>query len=113
MAGLADDVLPVVISTWAMAYLGRDGRAAVLAALDELGTTRNLALVTAEEPRVTPWIPAVPPSVQACGDADGDGTATLLGLRTWCDGSTRDEALALCHPHVRWIAWVPEQGAIR
>jgi hypothetical protein len=107
VAALPDDVLPVVISTWALAYLGRDGRAAVLAALDEVGATRDLAVVSAEEPRITPWVPAPPPAVEACGDADGDGTGTLLGLRTWRGGEAHDEALALCHPHVRWIAWVP------
>ena len=113
VAALPDDVLPVVISTWALAYLGRDGRAAVVAALDEVGATRDLALVSAEEPRITPWVPAPPAAVEACGDADGDGTGTLLGLRTWRGGRAHDEALALCHPHVRWIAWVPDTGATR
>ena len=106
-------MLPVIVSTWALAYLGRDGRAAVLAALDGVGATRDLALVSAEEPRITPWVPAVPPEVEACGDADGDGTDTLLGLRTWRGGAAHDEPLALCHPHVRWIAWVPGAGAAR
>ena len=113
VADLPDDVVPVVVSTWALAYLGRDGRAAVLAALDGVGATRDLALVSAEEPRITPWVPAPPPEVQACGDADGDGTGTLLGLRSWRRGVARDEALALCHPHVRWIAWVPGAGEVR
>ncbi len=113
VAGLPDDVLPVVVSTWALAYLGREGRAAVLAALDGVGATRDLALVSAEEPRITPWVPAPPAEVEACGDADGDGTGTLLGLRTWRGGAAHDEALALCHPHVRWIAWVPGAGATR
>jgi hypothetical protein len=113
VAALPDHVLPVVVSTWAIAYLGRDGRAALLASLDRLGAERDLALVTAEEPRVTPWLPALPTEVEACGDADGDGTGTLLGVRTWRRGSARDEALALCHPHVRWIAWVPGAGVGR
>jgi hypothetical protein len=108
VAALPDAVLPVVISTWALAYLGRDGRAAVLGALDELGSRRDLALVTGEEARVTPWIPEVPAEVAATGEADGDGTGTVLGLRTWYDGTTDDEVLALCHPHLRWMAWVPE-----
>jgi hypothetical protein len=113
VAGLPDDVLPVVISTWALAYLGRDGRAAFLTSLDQVGTSRDLVLVTAEEPRVTPWVPALPAEVRACGDAEGDGTGTVLGSRTWRGGSVHDEALALCHPHVRWIAWVPGAGVTR
>ena len=110
VAALPDDVLPVVISTWALAYLGRDGRATMLAALDDVGTTRDLALVTAEQPHSTPWIPALPPEVAAVGDADGDGTTTVLGAHTWRDGMVDDEVLALTHPHVRWIAWVPGAG---
>ena len=73
-----------------------------------LSTGRDLVLVTAEEPHSTPWIPTVPDSIAACGDADGDGTATVLGARTWRAGAVTDEVLALCHPHVRWMAWVPE-----
>jgi hypothetical protein len=109
VASLPGDVVPVVVATWALAYLGRDGRAAVLAALDAVGAGRDLVLVTAEEPRATPWIPQVPAAVASCGDAEGDGTGTVLGLRTWRDGRAHDEALALCHPHVRWMAWVPEE----
>ena len=105
VAALPHDVVPVVVATWALAYLGRDGRAAVLAALDRIGVARDLALVTAEEPRITPWIPPVPTEIAACGDADGDGTGTVLGLRTWRDGTATDTLLALCHPHVRWMAW--------
>ena len=113
VGALPADVVPVVVATWAMAYLGHEGRAALLAALDEVGARRDLDLVTAEEPRITPWIPAVPAEVEACGDGDGDGTTTLLGLRTWRHGSVDDEALALCHPHVRWMAWVPGGGGPR
>ncbi len=108
VAALPDDVLPVVVSTWALAYLGRDGRHQVRTALDAVGAGRDLVLVTAEEPHSTPWIPTVPDAVAACGDADGDGTATVLGARTWRAGAVTDEVLALCHPHVRWMAWVPE-----
>ena len=114
VAALPDDVLPVVVSTWALAYLGRDGRARRAGRPRRASErSRDLALVTAEEPRITPWVPAVPAAVAACGDAEGDGTATLLGLRTWRDGAAHDEALALCHPHVRWMAWVPDAGATR
>ena len=58
-------------------------------------------------------MPALPAAVEACGDAEGDGTGTLLGLRTWRGGVAHDDALALCHPHVRWMAWVPGAGEAR
>ena len=111
LAELPDDVLPVVLATWALAYLGRTGRDLLLEALDDLGARRDLVLVTAEEASATPWLPEPPAEVAACGDGAGAGTPTLLGRRTWRDGTAADEALALSHPHVRWMAWVPGAGA--
>jgi hypothetical protein len=90
-----------VVSTWALAYVNEDGRRRLLASLNDVGARRDLALATLEEPRFTPWIPAVEATA-----ADGEGTPTVLGLRTWNGGSVRDEALALTHPHVRWMHWL-------
>jgi hypothetical protein len=105
---LGDDVLPVVFSTWALTYLGRDGRASMLRALDAFGAERDLVMVTAEDPRMTPWVPGLPAAVATEGDADGDGTATVLGARTWRAGTTADAVLAVSHPHMRWMAWADE-----
>ncbi|HEY6532024.1 MAG TPA: DUF2332 domain-containing protein [Acidimicrobiales bacterium] len=106
--GLEPDVVPVVFSTWALAYFGRDGRAALLTGLDEWAARRDLVLVTAEDPRMTPWLPELPAAIAALGDADGDGTATVLGARTWRAGVIDDAVLAVSHPHMRWMAWAPE-----
>ncbi len=113
VAGLPDGVLPVVIATWALAYLGGDGRAALVGALDELGATRDLVLVTAEEPRITPWVPEAPVEAVTgdAGGAGGEGTPTVLGARCWRAGQVTDDVLALCHPHVRWMAWTASPTA--
>jgi hypothetical protein len=80
----------------------------MLSALDAFGAERDLVLVTAEDPRMTPWVPDLPSAVATVGDADGDGTATVLGARTWRAGTTTDAVLAVSHPHMRWMAWGDE-----
>lgn len=97
-------LLPVVLSTWAMAYIPADGRASLVAALDAIGTRRDLAMLTLEEPRFTPGIDSVDRFTSAYDD-EGDGTPTLLSLRRWREGSVMTTPLAMCHPHGRWMAW--------
>jgi hypothetical protein len=113
LRALPAGVLPVVVATWALAYLGRAGRERLLVSLDEVGATTDLVLLTAEEPSAAPWVPGLPAEVATCGDATGDGTTTVLGARTWRAGAATDEALALCHPHVRWMAWATLTGGPR
>ena len=48
----------MVVSTWALAYLDRQGRLNVCAAIDDHGARRDVAFVTAESPHVTPWVHA-------------------------------------------------------
>lgn len=100
-----DALLPVVQSTWALAYLSAEGRGRVLADLDALGSTRDLAFVTLEEPRFTPWLDVPDPFVSSYYAA-GDGTPTLLGLRVWRDGAVTSTPLALTHPHGGWMRWL-------
>lgn len=97
--------LPVVVSTWALAYVSAEGRAAVIGALDAIGAARDLAFVTLEEPRFTTWVDAPDPSAAADYGA-GDGTPTMLGLRVWRDGVARSTTLAMAHPHGRWMRWL-------
>lgn len=105
VASLDADLFPVVVSTWAMAYVSADGRAEISRSLDEIGATRDMALLTLEEPRFTPGL--VDPDVAVdTYYAAGDGTPTMLALRTWRDGVASSSALAMCHPHVRWMWWL-------
>ena len=96
---------PVVLSTWAMAYISAEGRAAVIAGLDAIGTERDLSVLTLEEPRFTEHLGPTEPFVRRY-DEEGDGTPTLLGLRDWRGGMVTSTPLAMCHPHVRWMAWL-------
>ena len=105
---IPDDVLPVVVSTWALAYLDRQGRLDVCAVIDDHGTRRDLAFVTAESPHVTPW---VRDPLTGDTEAPGEGTPTLLGLRRWTGGQVESIGLARMHPHARWLQWNPRVTA--
>lgn len=101
------DRLPVVVATWALAYLDRPGRLEVAAVVDRAGADRDVALLTAEAPQVTPWVPAATDDQTAlAGDTRGGGTVTALGLRHWTGGRRTSRLLALLHPHARWVAWL-------
>ena len=107
VAALPRSVLPVVLSTWALAYVSAEGRDRILSELDALGRTRDLAIITLEEPRLTPWI-ETPNELVAEYYEIGDGTPTVLGIRQWINGECFTNVLALCHPHVRWMRWLDE-----
>ena len=100
------DQLPVVLSTWALAYLDRDGRQAVADAVDTFGRTTDVALLTAEAPQVTPWVPTVTDAIRAAVTDDDTGTVTLIGARQWQGGTPTSTALGFMHPHGRWLGWL-------
>jgi hypothetical protein len=100
--------VPVILSTWALAYVSASGRETIQTSIDALGAKRDLALVTLEEPRFTPWI-ETPDELVTTYYEVGDGTPTVLGLRQWVNGKCSSRVLALCHPHVRWIRWLEEE----
>jgi len=101
---LPPDVFPIVTSTWVLAYLSREARLKVCEIIDEFGEGRDIAFVTGESPKATPWVPELSEEQLALG-AD-DGTPTVFGLRLWLGGQCDTSAIALCHPHGRWMAWL-------
>ena len=104
VASIAEPMVPVVIATWALAYMSGEGRQQILDDLDAIGMQRDLAFVTLEEPRFTPWNPDVPDRGKAT--ATGDGTTTLLAVRRWRNGECESRPLAFVHPHGRWMQWI-------
>ena len=101
VGAVSDDVFPVVVSTWALAYLSAAGRQNVLDQLDAVGAERDMAFITFEEPRLTPWIPAV----AFDGSVRGEGTLTAIGVRSWRGGQIESRLLGFAHPHGRWLGW--------
>jgi len=101
VAAVAAHALPVVVSTWTMAYLTIERQQELLGELDRIGTHRDVALVFAEQPERIPGIP-VPPRP----DGAPDGRATALVRMEWRDGERTEVRLGDCHPHGRWLEWV-------
>ena len=96
----------VIFSTWALAYVDAKGRDTVVDTIDRVGSQRDLDFITFEEPRFTPWVTDFDPAVFS--QYEGEGTPTLLGLRSWRGGNCTTTALAVAHPHGRWVHWLEE-----
>ena len=96
----------ILFATWALAYINAEGRQKVLATIDKLGTTRDLDFITFEEPRFTSWVE--PADAEVFETYLGEGTPTQLSLRSWRNGLCTTTALAIAHPHGRWIHWLEE-----
>ena len=67
--------------------------------LAAIGRRRDLVLITAEYPQVTPWYPE-PRAPTVPGKL-----ATLLGATIWHDSIEHVEPLAWTHPHGQWLDW--------
>jgi hypothetical protein len=96
----------IVFATWALAYINAEGRQKVLATIDEIGIARDLDFITFEEPRFTSWVE--PADAEVFETYLGEGTPTQLSLRSWRNGLCTTTALAIAHPHGRWIHWLEE-----
>jgi hypothetical protein len=101
LAGASDDALPVVTTTWVLAYFSKDDRARFQQVLLRSGRDRPVAWVSAEWPTVVAGLPPVlvaqpapPPGID------------VMGLLTFAgDGEPTSEVLGLAHPHGAWLEW--------
>jgi len=107
LATLPPEVVPVVLSTWVLAYFSKEQREAMGNLLDDVGSRRDLVAISAEYPSVAPWVPR--PERPALDDA-AQG-ATTLGWMCWQDGRRDVRALAWAQAHGRWIDWVDSTTA--
>lgn len=89
--------LPVVVTTWALAYFSLEDRLRFLRRLDECGATRPLAWVSAEGVGIAPAVPTL-------GDSRLSGHS-LVGLAVFDGADLRVNAIARCHPHGQWLEW--------
>ena len=100
VAGLSAEVVPVVTTTWAMAYLLPERRHAFRRALAEAAPGRTVAWISAEGSGVI--------DIPGGADAPTDGRgihASVLGLVTIQGGNDVAELLGFCHPHGGWLDW--------
>ena len=97
---LPADVVPVVVTTWALAYLSHRRRTEFRETLAAASRTRPITWVSAEGPGVVDLFAdiAVP--------SNAHGTdASILGLVVFRDGVAAPEHLGFVHPHGSWIDW--------
>ncbi len=103
---LPPGAVPVVFSTWALAYLTREGRQDVHDRVAAHGTGRDIVLLTAEYPHVIPWVPAARrPQVEEGTDA------TLVGVAWWRGSREHSTPLAWTHAHGAWLDWIGGEGS--
>jgi hypothetical protein len=98
--GLPDDLVPVVTTTWALAYLSVPQRVAFRDELARASHRRPIAWVSAEGDGVVD----VFAGVDVPSDAHGV-MASVLGLVVFRGNSRDARLLAFVHPHGNWIDW--------
>lgn len=103
---LRPDAVPVVFSTWALAYLSPAGRQQVHDLVAAHGAHRDIVLLSAEYPHVIPW---VPPARRPQVDEGTD--ATLVGVACWQTGRATSLPLAWTHAHGAWLDWMDGEGS--
>ena len=98
--GLPPEVVPVVVTTWALAYFSKRDRVAFRDALAAASTARPVAWISGESAGVVDLFAHVeaPPGAQGL-------EPSVLGLVVFRDGVVDARFLALVHPHGNWIDW--------
>jgi hypothetical protein len=100
LATLPAECVPVVVTTWALAYLSVDGRVDFVEALQSSTARGPIAWISGEAPGVVPILPDV-----GSPATDVGVEVSVLGLVTF-DGSDVDaRTLGYVHPHGRSLEW--------
>ena len=104
LARLAGPVDPeaslCLLTTWVAAYLEPKDQLALVGAVHELGRSRPLHWIVAEQPAEVPGL-----SLGQAPAEHADPRATALALITEDGGRSRVERLADMHPHGAWLRW--------
>ncbi|MGO9197919.1 MAG: DUF2332 domain-containing protein [Acidimicrobiales bacterium] len=99
LAGLPDDAVAIITTTWAFAYFSIEDRERFCALLESASHDRPVAWLSAEGAG----------TVAAFADeAENDGKqldCDVLGAVMFDRGSSRSELLAYVHPHGAWMDW--------
>ena len=99
LAELPRDATVCVLTTWAVAYLSREGRADFAAELARAGRDRPVVWISGEGPNVVPAFAALDAPTR-------DIEASILGAIVFADGEEQATPLAFVHPHGSWIDWI-------
>jgi hypothetical protein len=96
------DAIVCVTTTWAVAYLHREGREQFAARLAECGRTRPVVWISGEGPGV---VPAFRGYASAATD---DIEPSVLGAIVYDGDDAEATALAYVHPHGATLDWLAE-----
>jgi hypothetical protein len=97
---LRADLVAVVTTTWAVAYLSTAQRVEFRERLAEVSRTRPVAWISADSPGVVDLFADVVPPCDTLG-----AQACVLGLAQFENGETATELLGFVHPHGSWVDW--------
>jgi len=98
LGDLPDGAVPVVLTTWALAYLSVEERRRFCDVLATASLTQPIAWLSAEGPGVVDAFAAVtPPAHRTMAD--------VLGSLIFESGRGRAQPLGFVHPHGGWIDW--------
>ncbi|TCC05322.1 DUF2332 domain-containing protein [Kribbella soli] len=100
IASVPDEVLPVVITTWALSGLDLEGRLRFLQRLDEAATRRPVAWVSVEGVGVAPGMPTF-------GDRRASGHS-IVGLGVFDHASLHATAVGRCWLRGEMLAWLAD-----
>lgn len=100
LEALPSGCVPVVVTTWAMAYLPVVRRTEFVEALQAFAADRPVAWISGEGAGVV----ALLGDVSAPPDDLGID-ASVLGLVTFHGTDRHSEVLGFAHPHGRWLDW--------
>jgi len=100
LATLPTECVPVVVTTWALAYLPTDRRVDFVEVLQSSAARRPVAWISGEAPGVVPILPSVRSPV-----ADLGVEASVLGLVTFSGSDLDAQILGYVHPHGRSLEW--------
>jgi Uncharacterized protein conserved in bacteria (DUF2332) len=100
LANVPADVLPVVITTWALSRLTPERRLRFLQLLDAAATHRTVAWVSVEGVGVAPGVPTL-------GDRLASGHS-IVGVALLSHAGLHAEAVGRCWSRGRQLAWLAE-----
>ncbi|HEU0240102.1 MAG TPA: DUF2332 domain-containing protein [Micromonosporaceae bacterium] len=99
VATVPADVLPCVFASHALVYLNAAGRAELIRMLADIGTRRDLVVVTNEAHQLHAWTDPMP-------NVTPDAT-THITVVAWCGGAATVEVLAEGDAHGKWLRYEP------
>jgi hypothetical protein len=103
VAGLPDDGVVCLVTTWVFAYFLADDRRRLVDLLTDLGRDRRLVWIAADSPGVVDDVVPGPARPEPARDVAGE--RGVLSAVCFEGGGLEKTTLAFVHPHGAWLSW--------